>query len=137
MPSGQCIPGTLAASMPGEKLLFHQAAEVVLQHVAANSGDSNHVGHGDAAMLANLVDDLDGQLGQGGNHDPLALHLGRQSALLLLQGPQKKDQPRLPVRRGCTESALRLAQTQIVALFAVLDHAFKRAVGHIGVPGLQ
>jgi hypothetical protein len=30
-----------------------------------------------------------------------------------------------------------LAQCQVVALFAVLDYAFQRTLGHIGVPGLQ
>ena len=123
--------------MPGEIPFFHQAAEMVLQRVAAGAGGADHVGHRDAAVLADVVDDLEVQLGQGGNHYPLALHLGRQPALLLLQGPQKKDQPRLPVRRGGADSALRLAQRQVVALFAVLDHAFQRTVGHIGVPGLQ
>ena len=68
---------------------------------------------------------------------PFTLHLGRQPALLLLQGPQKNDQPRLPVRSGGAESALRLAQRKIIALFAVLDHAFQRTVGHIGISGLQ
>ncbi len=33
------------------------------------------------------VYNLEVQLGQGGNHYPLALQLGRQPALLLLQGP--------------------------------------------------
>ena len=32
---------------------------------------------------------------------------------------------------------MRLAQRQVVALFAVLDHALQGAVGHIGVPGFQ
>jgi hypothetical protein len=38
MPSGQCVPRALAASMPGEMLLFHQAAEMVLQRVEAGAG---------------------------------------------------------------------------------------------------
>jgi hypothetical protein len=41
--SRQCIPGALAGSMPGEMLLFDQAAEVFLQGVAAGSGDVNHI----------------------------------------------------------------------------------------------
>ena len=89
--------------MKGEMSLFNQAAKVVLQCVAACAGGTDHVGHCDAAVLANVVDDLHGQLGQGSNHNSLALHLGCQPALLLLQGPQKKDQPRLPVRRGAAE----------------------------------
>ena len=110
---------------------------MVLQRVAAGAGGVDQVGHCGAAVLANVVDDLKVQLGQGGDDYPLALRLGRQPALLLLQGSQKKDQPWLPVRRGAADRALRLSQRQIVPLFAVLDHAFKRTVGHIGVPGFQ
>ena len=71
--------------MPGEMSLFNQAAEMVLQRVPAGAGDTNHIGHRDAAMLADVVDDLKVQLGQGGDHYPLALHLGRKPTLLLLQ----------------------------------------------------
>ena len=67
---------------------------MVLQRVAAGAGDADNVGHCDAAVLADVVEDLNGQFGQGGYHYPLAFHLGRQPPLLLLQGPQKKDQPR-------------------------------------------
>jgi len=109
---------------------------MVLQRVATGAGGADHIGHGDASVLANVVDDLDGQLGQGGNHDPLAFHLRRQPSFLLLQGPQKIDQPRLPVRRCAAKCPLRLAQRKVVALFAVLDHAFERTVGHIGIAGL-
>jgi len=84
-------------------LLFHHAAEMVLQRVAAGAGDTDHVGHRDAAVLVDVVEDLEVQLGQGGNHYPLAFHLGCQPALLLLQCPQKKDQPWLPVWRGGAE----------------------------------
>jgi hypothetical protein len=38
------------------------------------------------------------QLRQSGNHKVFALYFGRQPALLLLQGPQNNDQPRLPFR---------------------------------------
>ena len=87
--SVQCIPRVFASSIPDEMLLLDQATEMVLQSVAAGSGGTNHVGHRDAFVLADVVDDLEIQLKQGGDHYLLALCLGRQPALLLLQGPQK------------------------------------------------
>ena len=89
--------------------LFHQTAEMVLQRVAAGTGEADHVGHCGATVLSDVVEDLKVQLGQGGDHYSLALHLGRQPALLLLQGPQKENQPRLPFRRASAKRALRLA----------------------------
>ena len=49
--------------MPDEMALLCQAAEMVLQRVAAGACDVDQVGHCGAAVLANVVDDLDGQLG--------------------------------------------------------------------------
>jgi len=89
--------------------LFHQTAEMVLQRVAAGASGADHVGHCGATVLSDVVEDLKVQLGQGGDHYSLALHLGRQPALLLLQGPQKENQPRLPFRRASAKRALRLA----------------------------
>jgi len=48
--------------MPGEMSLFNQVAEMVLQRVAAGAGGADHVGHRDAAVLADVVDDLNSQL---------------------------------------------------------------------------
>ena len=41
---------------------------MVLQGVAVGSSNTDHVGHCDAAVLPDVVDDLEVQLGQGGNH---------------------------------------------------------------------
>jgi len=46
--------------MPGKMPLFHQAAEMVLQGVAAGAGDADHAGHGGPPVLADVVDDLEG-----------------------------------------------------------------------------
>ena len=51
--------------MPGEMLLYYQAAEMIFQRIAAGSGGANHGGHGDAFVLADVVDDLNGQPGCG------------------------------------------------------------------------
>ena len=61
--SWQSIPRTLAASLPGEMPLFNQAAEMVFQRVPAGAGRTYHVGHRGAAVLADVVDDLEVQLG--------------------------------------------------------------------------
>ena len=52
------------------------------------------------------------------------------------QGTQKKDDPRLPVRRVGANRALSLAQGQVVALFVLLDDAFERTVRHVGIASL-
>ena len=41
--------------------LFNQVAETILQRVAAGTCGADHVGHRDAAVLADVVDDLNSQ----------------------------------------------------------------------------
>jgi hypothetical protein len=72
--------------MMGKVPLFHETAKMVFQSVAAGTGDVNHIPDGDAAMLARMIENLNGQLGQRGDHQFFPLHLGGQAALLLLQG---------------------------------------------------
>jgi hypothetical protein len=62
--------------------LGQRAPETLLKRVPARAGD--------AAALSRLAGDLDGQLGQGGQDPLLALHLGGEAALLLLQGAREK-----------------------------------------------
>jgi len=45
--------------------LFNQAAEMVLQRVAAGSSGADHADHCDTAVQIDVVDDLNGQLGCG------------------------------------------------------------------------
>ena len=47
---------------------------------------------------------------------------------------QEVDRPRLPVGFGAADRALCLTQRQIAAFLAVLDDAFKRGVGDVGIP---
>ena len=49
--------------MPGEMLLLHQAAKMVLQRVAAHAYGADRVRHRDAAVLADVVDYLEVQFG--------------------------------------------------------------------------
>jgi hypothetical protein len=75
-----------------------QLREMFLMSVAASSGKADDLSHDCAAMLPDVFDDLDGETGNRGNHQFLALDLGRKPAFLLLQRTQEKAQPRLPVR---------------------------------------
>ena len=112
--------------MPNEMALPEQAPEMFLQRVARCAGDADHITHRHTAMLPGMVDDLDGQLRQGRHHQPLALNLVGQTALLLLKGTEEELQPGLPIRRIAADTALGLPQRQIVALFVVLDDALER-----------
>ena len=80
----QGIPRSLARAMPDEMTLRQQAPEMLFQRVPACPGEADHVADGHAAMLSGLVENLDGQFGQGG-HEPLfPFHLSGEAALLLL-----------------------------------------------------
>src|SRR5271166_5574818 len=75
--------------------------------------------------------------GQGCGQELFALDLLRQPLLLLLQGAKKEQKPWfpiwLPVGIVGADRSLRLPQRQIVAFLALLDDAFQRAVGHVGI----
>lgn len=88
-------------------------------------------------MVADIVQNLDRLFRQVGDCPPLALDFISQSALLLLQGAQEECQPRLPVRSLAADGALGLAQGQIIAFLAVLNHTLKGRIRHIGITGLQ
>lgn len=53
--------------MQGKQPFFNQSAEMVLQCVAAGAGGADHVGHCDATVLADVIEDLNGKFGSGRN----------------------------------------------------------------------
>lgn len=72
--------------MPGEMPLADQLREMLLERVATCSGEPDDLAHGGAAMLPDMFEDLDGEAGKRGDHQLLALDLGGEPSLLLLQG---------------------------------------------------
>ncbi len=84
-----------------------------------------------AAMIAHIIQDFDGQFCQGGQGILFALYFRGQAALLLLQSPHEKHKPGLPIRCYSANCALGLTQGEIILFLTVLNHAFKRRVRHI------
>jgi len=56
----------------------------------AGAGCADHVGHGDAAMLADVVDDLDGHFGRAAITSRSLSTLSPAGPFLLLQARKKK-----------------------------------------------
>ncbi len=123
--------------MPCEMPLLDQLRKMFLERVPAGSGKPDDLSHGGAAMLPDVFDDLDGEAGKRGNTQLLALNLNSEPALLLLQRTQEEEEPWLPVRNWSADRRLGLPECKVVGLLAVLDDAFKRAVGHVSISGLQ
>ena len=70
-------------------------------------------------------------------HQLFAVDLAVEACHLFGQRPHEEHEPGLPVRRSGVDSALGLPQGKVVGLLAVLDHAFERAVRHLGISRLQ
>ena len=84
--------------MSCKELLLDQIAEMIFKRVAACPCGTYHVAHGHAALIADIIENLNGQFGQLGDNDFFALDRDGEAALLLLQGAREEYKPRLPIR---------------------------------------
>ena len=87
------------------------------------------------------VDPMEADLSDPGERRRLRLLLDHLKLLLqrhhlLLQSAHKESQPRLPIWCFRADGTLCLSKRKIIALFALLDDAFERAVGYVGIVGL-
>ena len=105
---------------------LNEHLEMLLERIAAGPGDRDHIANSDTAMGFGMVKDLKCQVGHGREQQLLALNHGRQAQHLVLECFQEEYQPWLPVRRICADGALGLSEGEIIAFFALLDHAFQR-----------
>lgn len=61
--SAQPIPGPAAAALLNEMPLFHQRPKMLLERVAVAAGQADGFAHGDAAMFARELDNLQRERG--------------------------------------------------------------------------
>lgn len=124
--------------MTDEIAALHKLAELRLQCIAAHGFvQAQHVAGADPAVLAREVENAHGQFRQLRKNDLLALNLRGETALLPVERAQEEQKPGLPVRLFGADRALRLAQSKVIAFHALLDHAFERGIGNIGITRLQ
>ncbi len=93
----QAIPSAPADPVLHEVASLDEHPQMLLQGVAAGAGQGDRIAYGDAAMVADVIDDPQGQLRYGREQELLALDLVGQAAHLLLHRPQEEPQPGLPV----------------------------------------
>ena len=84
-------------------------------------------------MLTGIFQNLEGECGKLGYEHMLMLYFLFEPPHLLLKSTKKEHKPWLPVGIVSAESLLGLPQGKIIPLFAVFDHAFKRAIRSIGI----
>ena len=118
-------------------VVINQVCQALLNSVAVGSGQFDDLGDAQAAVLLHEVDDLDADRREFRHQQLFAFHLDLKARFLLLQRPQEKTQPRLPVGRVGADRALGAAQGEVVTLLALLDHTFQRAVWNIFVAAAQ
>ncbi len=116
---------------------IEQGPSVQLQGIAAGTGHGHSLPNRDAAVIAKMFENLDGQVGKVGYQQPFPLHLLPKPLHLLVQGSQEEQQPGLPVRLPGADGSLGAAQGQVVSLLVLLDDALKRTVGQVGIPRPQ
>lgn len=104
-----------------------------LDRIPVGSGQGEDLAHRGPSMFTGKLKDLERKRGQFGKHKVFAFDLFPEPPHLLLKRTQEECQPRLPVGVVCTDGLLSLAQSEVVTLLAVLDHAFERAVGRVGI----
>ena len=110
---------------------------MLLDSISVGSSQFDDLRVFQAAVLFDQVDDLDTERWKLSHQKLFPLHLDVKACFLLLQCAQEKYQPRLPVWVGGADGPLGAAEREIVALFALFYHAFKRAIGHVFVAAAQ
>ena len=93
----QGVPNSPAPAVLAQGAAFHQHAEMLFERVATGSSEPDHLTDRDAPMFAGELNDLQLQIGDGRQHDLLALHLLLQSPDLLGERAQEEGKPWLPV----------------------------------------
>ena len=116
-----------------EEVAFYEPPEVNLGRIPVGSSQVDYLTHCHSSVLAGKFKNLKRKGRQLGKHEVFPLDLFLETPHLLLECPQEEHQPRLPVRTISTDGLLRLAQGEIVPLFAVLNHTFKGTVGRVGI----
>jgi hypothetical protein len=69
--------------------------------------------------------------------DFLALDLGGEAVLLLIERFEEEQDPGLPIGPFAADCRLGLAQSEVIALLALLDHAFERGIRDVGIVCLE
>lgn len=113
--------------------LRDQSAEVLLQRISARTGQLHDVADSNSSVFASEFNDAHRQLGQGSKNDLLPFDFPGQTPHLLLQCTEEEQDPGMPVRGICPDRHLGLAKGEIIALFALFNHAFERAVRNPGI----
>jgi len=113
--------------------LGNQLAEVLLQCVSARACQLYDVADGDTSMFASVFDDARRQLRQSSENDLFPFGFLGQALHVLLQCPEEKENPRLPVWGICPDRHLGLAKGEIIPFFALFNHAIERAVRYVGI----
>src|SRR5665213_2401431 len=75
----QTVPSAAADSVLQEMAALNEHPQVLLQRVAAGSGQCDRIAYGDAAMVAGVIDDPQGKIGHGREQELLALDLVGQT----------------------------------------------------------
>jgi hypothetical protein len=87
------------------------------------------------AILASELNDVQRQLWQCSQHDLFSLDFFSQAGAPAQSVSTEKNQPGLPVwRLGANGS---LGQGEVIGFFVLLNHAFQRAAGSIGMTRLE
>jgi hypothetical protein len=116
---------------------FNQCRDMILDRASADLCRLDHIADGDATVLARQLQNLDGKLRQRAEDQAFPFQFSLQPDLLFGQGAKEELQPWKPVRLVRANRPLCLAESQVVPLLELLDHALKRAVRNIGVSGAQ